>query len=808
MNINNYLQTGVSVNVTADAGTGKTWFIIAKILRMLLDDVSPEKITAITFTKKSSVEMRERLNAKMELWGKLSDAEIRKELNSIGINKRLDFYKKKARNLFIKTQISNKDIRIATFDAFFMDILSQFHLDKEVSKKIETNTNLNSKLIAKEVEDKILSSSNLKKNVDLQKNIDFLIEQIGSFNSVKESINGIIDKKSYYLEIYENIYNVKNNTKEKENRIKVFKQTLIDNIENKITKNNLENLFYDLKSYLSSNDFNNDNKINLIKDTFITKSRTPRKNIEKKLVKENFKIDIMTDEIYKYEEKIFYEIQNSWKFLVNNFFLEYQNVLNKENIYDFSDKTWLCYKKLSELVADDWLLYKISNSISHILIDEFQDTNFLQWQIIKIILNAINDKSDSSTVTIVGDPKQSIYGFRGSEPKLFDICKKFTSLNFQSKDFFLNESRRSSKKIVNFINKVFPENKDFFTKIKKDGVVDIHELVENNNEGLRSNISQLITAESNRISEQVHDLVENYKIDYKSIMILVRNRTHAKEIEKILINSSIPVTSNFKKSLLDEPEINHLYLLLKYLILEENNITEIYSLLTSPIFNYTINDLNKYNVYDYSQLNSLIYNHGIGPLIKKWKNLIGLVPMHDLLNIIYKDLDIIKTYFTNNEVRNSEINYNFLNFLNLSLKINNGRYVTPLQFLCKIEKTRDFAESNEPPDLNCVKILTIHSAKGLESEVVILAQSYRNNIKYDKILPIFSKDFACKDLLYNPKIFKNNIFIDSKFENTELRYLSEDRNLLYVACTRAKNVLIINGYKTKDSWFSNSLFSQ
>ena len=43
MNINNYLQTGVSVNVTADAGTGKTWFIIAKILRMLLDDVSPEK---------------------------------------------------------------------------------------------------------------------------------------------------------------------------------------------------------------------------------------------------------------------------------------------------------------------------------------------------------------------------------------------------------------------------------------------------------------------------------------------------------------------------------------------------------------------------------------------------------------------------------------------------------------------------------------------------------------------------------------------------------------------------------------------
>ena len=808
MNINNYLQTGTSVNVTADAGTGKTWFIIAKILRMLLDDVSPEKITAITFTKKTTVEMKERLNAKMELWSRLSDKEIIEELNSIGIDKKINFYKKKAKNLFIKTQINNKDIRVSTFDAFFMDILSQFHLDKEVLKKIEKNTNLNSKLIAKEVEEKIFSSNNLKKNEDLQRNIDFLIEKIGSFSNVKDSINGIIDKKSYYLEIYENISNKKNYNKEKNNKIKDYKKILINNIKNKITESNLEDLFYDLESFLNSNDINYDDKINFIKDTFITKARSPRKNIEKKLIKKNFNIDLMINEIYKYEEKIFNEIQDSWKFLVKNFFEEYQDSLNKENIYDFSDKTWLCYKKLSELDHNDWILYKISNSINHILIDEFQDTNYLQWQIIKIILNAINNKSDSSSVTVVGDPKQSIYGFRGSEPKLFEICKKFTNLKFQSKNFFLNQSRRSSKDIVKFINKVFPENKDFFTKINKNGAVNVNELIENDDDSISSNISQLITDESNKISEQIHDLVKNHEIDYKNIMILVRNRTHAKEMEKILINCSIPVTSNFKRSLLDEPEVNHLYLLLKYLILEEKNITEIYSLLHSPIFGYKINELNKYDINDYSQLNNLVYNHKIGPLINKWKNIIGLIPIHDLLNIIYKDLDIINIYFTNNDVQNSEINYNFLNFLNLSLKINNGRYITPLQFLYRIEKTRDFAEPNEPPDLNCVKILTIHSAKGLESEVVIIAQSYRNNIKYNNIISIFSKDFACIDLLYDPKIFKKNILIDNKFSNAKLRYVSEDRNLLYVACTRAKNILIINGYKTKDSWFSNSLFFQ
>ena len=66
MNINKYLQPGESVNVIASAGTGKTWFIISKILRLLLDDVAPEKITAITFTRKTTAEMQTRLNDKIE----------------------------------------------------------------------------------------------------------------------------------------------------------------------------------------------------------------------------------------------------------------------------------------------------------------------------------------------------------------------------------------------------------------------------------------------------------------------------------------------------------------------------------------------------------------------------------------------------------------------------------------------------------------------------------------------------------------------------------------------------------------------
>ena len=76
MNINKYLQPGESVNVIASAGTGKTWFIISKILRILLDDVAPEKITAITFTRKTTAEMQTRLNDKIEYWASSTEQEI------------------------------------------------------------------------------------------------------------------------------------------------------------------------------------------------------------------------------------------------------------------------------------------------------------------------------------------------------------------------------------------------------------------------------------------------------------------------------------------------------------------------------------------------------------------------------------------------------------------------------------------------------------------------------------------------------------------------------------------------------------
>ncbi len=430
MNINKFLEPGNSTNVIAAAGTGKTWFIISKILRLLLAGCETDKITAITFTKKASAEMKNRLNEKIEAWSKYSDEDIKKDLKEIGIEKNYNIYIEKAKKLFLEIQLDPKDIRISTFDSFFMDILGQFYFDKQVP--YNTKTNEYQKLASKEIEKKFFSENYLNSNPEIKKNINFLNEHLGSYYNVKNSITSIIEKKSYFLEIYENLSDIKNFNNETIFNTSKIKNNFVDKVIYEFQKNEfLYKNYSDFLEKLLANNYCVDEKIVFIKDFFLTKNdRKIRKKIANEFSKKSINLNKFLSHIFSYELNIYNAIQASWKFLTTSFFCEYQNFLKENNIHDYSDNTWLCYKKLSELNQDNWIFYKIANSINHILIDEFQDTNYIQWKIISMVLGSMNQLNSHNSVTIVGDAKQSIYGFRGSEPRLFDICRKYTKYKF------------------------------------------------------------------------------------------------------------------------------------------------------------------------------------------------------------------------------------------------------------------------------------------------------------------------------------------------------------------------------------------
>ena len=283
MNINNYLSPYQSINITASAGTGKTWVIISKILRLLLEGEDPSKITAITFTKKASTEMKDRLNDKIESWANMSKSEIRKELEEIGICKNFEIYEKKAKDLFYDINLKNKDIRITTFDSFFIELLSLFHLDKDIEKKFEMNTELETQKMIENVEKKIFSKRFLKKNKNLEQDINFLIKHIKSYFSLKESLREVIYKKSYYLEISHrlNIENYRFN----HNGIKAdeVKKEFLYNFSKILGKTNLHNHFEDIEALINSDHLNYDDKITYIEKYFFTKEKKIKKKYNKKI---------------------------------------------------------------------------------------------------------------------------------------------------------------------------------------------------------------------------------------------------------------------------------------------------------------------------------------------------------------------------------------------------------------------------------------------------------------------------------------------------------------------------------------------
>ena len=808
MNINNYLQPGESINVTASAGTGKTWVIISKILRLLLEGEDPDKITAITFTKKASAEMRERLNEKIESWAKQDEDKLKFELREIGINEKYDEYAKKAKNLFYEIQIKNKDIRISTFDSFFVEILSQFHLDKDIEKNFETNTNSNTKKIIDDVEKKIFCKEYIINNTEFEKNINFILNYTKSFHSLKKSIREVINKKSYYLEIVENNNFEGNKFSNIEDRIQIYQDKFISKLYSLI-----DNIFIDkfeiLKNDLNKKNIHNEEKINIIKKFFLTNDRTIKKNIQNLCLKNNLEVTIFTDEIYLYENKLFNEIQVSWKIIATQFFFEYQRMLNEKSLYDFSDKTWLCYKKLLSLNEDDWIFYKISNSIKHILIDEFQDTNYIQWKVIEMILVAISNNSDDASITIVGDEKQSIYGFRGSEPLLFSICKEFTKNYFNSTNIILNESKRSSEEIIDFLNKSFVNSEKFSTAVKIPGMVKINEIKKSTSENESADllIDKMAELESKIISEQIIKLHKEKNIQYKDILILIRNRSHIDYIKNSLIEKKIPVIVDNKICLMAQPEIIDIKNLLKLIIIGSEDKALLYKLMISPIFNISIGELDQLSTKNYKNMYEFLSKTETGKFLNEWKSLVGKIPIHDLLDKIYNDIDIFSRYRIENELESTEVKNNLLNFLNLSLKINHGRYISPLFFLSQIEIMENYEEAYEIDSLNSVQVLTIHAAKGLEAKAVFLAQTYKQNkLKKNIVYPVFNSDLSCKDILYRLDIFKNNKYIDELFKESFEKEVIEESNLSYVACTRAKNILIINGFETKkENWFSNFL---
>ena len=541
---------------------------------------------------------------------------------------------------------------------------------------------------------------------------------------------------------------------------------------------------------------------------------------------------------------------HAWYVAGHQLLKRFQAVKFSQGIVDFNDLEWETFRLLQHEHNVQWVQYKLGQRIRHFLVDEFQDTNPTQWHLLKPLVEASHEQHDASAASLflVGDVKQSIYQFRGANPEIQMIASAWSQASLDSNDISNDHSWRSSPAIINLVNEVFQHSSmpdTFSTFIPHScqhetrwGKVRILPLVAIEEKPALQEFRDPLTTpyidseksahfhEGCLIAKEIKTLIENdtpiYEGDsvraahYGDILILTRNRSHLHDIKAGLLQARIPFNANDPTRLLEYLEIKDMMALLSVLINPYDDLS-LAQVLRSPIFRAVEADLIELRQEDATQwwkklehvATSKPAHHPLSSALRQlidWQKLADRIPVHDLISHIYNQANILAHYQSSvSEFEAAHVCNRLNQFLHQCLELDSGRYSGISRFLRKIRLLNpDVSAENENQGGNAVEIITVHSAKGLEAPIVFIADSGPNHEPPEQ----FSALTQWPAELSAPTAFMLGCSKDKMSESAALvkariQSSDEELNLLYVALTRAKQILVMTGSHSRrggNSW--------
>jgi len=899
----------LNATVSASAGSGKTWLLITRIVRLLIDGAEPGNIIALTFTRKAAGEMQIRLNERLFEMATAEDDELDDLLQIIGCENNSET-RNIASGLYEKLMHSLYPIRIQTFHSFCQDILSRFPLEADIPPGFELLED--SSLLERQAWQTLFDDAGLKHqqqpdNATLNEHLDFIMQVCNGPGNTQTALHNFLSHRSDWWaytahttdavgfaskELTESLQIDDNNIEPVANflndittqKLKIFANLLREN-KNKTGDKHAQSIDQALEK-----ETDQAVKFTLIKSAFLKKDgeilaqgRKHSAALEKKLGSENAEKFLtlhheLAEQILQVNEQLkrllSLKINTAWYFTGHHFVKIFQQLKKEMRLLDFTDLEWKCYQLLQHSDNAHWVQYKIDQRIDHLLIDEFQDTNPTQWHLLSPILEEIaaNPEQRPRSIFLVGDEKQSIYSFRRANPELQEQASSWLAENLNAQATPLDFSRRSSSAIIHSVNQVFEQDdiKQIMTGYTTHdthlntlpGRVQLCELFDEEideteiaepiyfrnplNQPREISYKTRRHDEANYIARQIQHIVntptlitDNGKVraaEFGDILILMRNRTHVEIYEEALKQHNIAYIGNKKGGLLDNLEIQDLHCLLNTLVTPFNNLA-LAQVLKSPIFSANDNDLIQLTQLkgsphwyqrllqqaneDNNELSKPLQR--AAHLLPHWQQLAEQLPVHDCLDKIFSEGNIIERYMSANRSENKQkVASNCLRFLELSLETDSGRYPGITRFLQQLAHLQNYSESppEEPLSQSSesrVRLMTIHGSKGLEAPIVFLADcnsspanknAYATLIRWPAARP--------RPTNFQLQLSKDNtdqiaLHLQQEKLNEQKR---EELNLLYVALTRAREQLYISGTassrKQENSWYqiiSNGLES-
>ena len=557
----------------------------------------------------------------------------------------------------------------------------------------------------------------------------------------------------------------------------------------------------------------------------------PRKNIGTKQIPEAIRetlIDKQQDFIgyLEIDKKIqIFDATKSALLLTLSYRGFYRSLKTRDGILDYDD----IILKMNKLLAHDdegiaaWVAYKCDGGFQHVLLDEAQDTNPIQWQIIKNICENLFDKG---TLFTVGDPKQSIFSFQGADIESFYGSQKYftektaftENQNSVLKNIPLVESYRSGQEILSLVDDVFVKNP------KLMGMNDDwqnHRAIRNsqaygeiypclyyekgNKNAAREEFALIIAHKIREIIGKAEILPSTEKpVQYRDIMILIKKRDDLPHnIIAALRKFNIPVTGLDKIKLVNDIVYLDVMAMFEFVNLPDNDLN-LACLLKTPFIN--LNEENLLRIATTRDKHESLW-HALQEATKTDKHLLGItlwlkeflakadiLTPFEFLHFLYycKAPNHKHTMFALMKARLGEGAVDSMSeILNLAEKYESEENISLYGFMqwthqSDAEIKREFDNSNH------VKICTIHGAKGLQAPIIFMPHMGKTSGLSDEM--IYHRDFDKKPLpIWVPY---TDMKIDSFEQDDDVRKQKESEEgfrLFYVAMTRAEDRLYMMG---------------
>jgi len=873
---------GRSASVAASAGSGKTWLLVSRVLRLLLDGVAPDAILAVTFTRKAAAEMVDRVLERLSGWVELDDPALDAALAEVGLEDPGPAGRRRARRLYETLLLGPRDFRATTFHAFCQDVLQRFPLEADVPPGFELLESDGP--LRREAMDQVIAEASRDPDGGLAADLECLLDACGGMQNLRDSLAGLLARRADW-------WAWKAAEPDPAARLPAFfgvdagRDLGADFLADRGAQISeyiallAGHSAASWRGYAAALEEARAQEPQRLVDTLDPvlhrrdggRRSPPARGALVKSVGE-----ARADRLLALHEQLADAVETlqdrrraqanlalnaAWYRAGDALIGRYQALKQEQRLLDFADLEWRTYRLLSGAGQAQWVQYKLDQRIEHVLVDEFQDTNPTQWALLLPLLEEMQWAPERRrSAFLVGDPKQSIYRFRRADPRLLQEAEAWMVRRLDARALSLSRSRRSAPAIMDLANALFgapgPAGMDGFPR---------HETLRESLWGRvtllpaaapeRSGDSGEATAgrlrdplraprpvprdrrhyrEGCRIAAEIRALLEAgtlvgeedsaRPLTCDDVLILLRARRHAAEIEQALRDHGLPYVGTERGTLLDCLEIDDLVKLLTVLITPFDDLA-LAQVLRSPLFAAGDADLMTLagRGGDWmSRLREAAADEPSGSplaraaaLLPRWRSLTATQPVHDLVDRIYHEGAVPQRYAAAFPAHlESRVQGNLERFVALALELDSGRYPSLGRFLSELRQRA--AGGGDAPDQAPatssqprVRILTIHGAKGLEAPVVFLADSGPAAASHGAWQPLVDWPAGAvrpERIVLRPRAQQLDPATAALAAEAEEADSREETNLLYVALTRARQLLYVSGCtdyrgELEDSWY-------